>query len=126
MKTTKTVRIGNIEARPTHNGKYLFEIVCYYPNKYYQKQDEYIECEDRPGLYQSKESDDGGSHWCVHESCFQNPQTCCTIADILNEEEPDVKCIGIRPWELNDEDKSDFEDVLKYIYENIIYPTNDD
>jgi len=85
MKTTRTVRIGNIEARPTYNGNYLYEILCY-----------------------------------------QNPQTCYVIAHILNKEEPDVKCIGIRPWELNDEDKSDFEDVLKYIYEKIIYPTNDD
>lgn len=123
----KYIRVGNIEAR---NPTYLdnretkdIDIVCWEPNSYYSKEDEYLWDEDgiahprnRPYIY-------------IYPSCFKNPETCYTVATfIYNEKEPcyNLTYTGFRPFELSEKDAQDFSYILKYLYKVLKYELKED
>ena len=83
-----------------------FEIVKYYPNSYYGKESEYEFDEDR-NLYKGKYF-----NTFINKSCFKNPESCFTLAswvDIDHDEKtPDLKFVGKRPLELDEDELKDF------------------
>ena len=113
----KNIRIGNIEIRPYFNvnSKIIGKIVCYYPNPTFGKEKEYKWTED--GEFAYKEGV-GIKH---HKSCFVNPESRYVIAFIEQEkedEEPDLRTVGSRMFNLEKEDFKDFVSVCKYMYDN--------
>lgn len=91
-----------------------YEIVQYYPNSYYGKENEYIKTDS--GKYQIP------GHQCfIDESCFKNPESCYTIGIFYDsEEEPDFKSVGSRIV-LEPEEAQDLNYLLKYFYENKLW-----
>ena len=101
----KRTRIGNIELRCRNK---TWEIVRWYPNSYYQRENEFIKVDDEH--YQYKDND----NCYVHKSCFANPESCYVIAFIEgSEDEHDIRSVGMRPWMLDEEDEKDFKQLLK-------------
>ena len=99
------MRIGNIELRCVNE---TWEIVRWYPNLYYQRENEFIKVDDERYRYKDKDN------FYVHKSCFKNPEACYVIAFIEgSEDEPDIRAIGIRPWMLDEKDEQDFKQLLK-------------
>ena len=106
-------RIGNIGVLPYINDdKYACEIVCYYPNPYYGKDDEYPEYQPDPNFRVYPDH----PHCKVHKDCFKHEESCYVVAYATCEEESDIISVGPRPWELNDEDKASFETVIKKLF----------
>lgn len=112
----KRRRVGNIEVRPTQNEKAPYEIIRWQKNNYYYEKDQY-EPVDGDGQRYCKKNDPLGS-CLIHESCFKNPESCYVIADVLpcKDEEPDIKTIGRRPWDLSEADRADFDEIIRAIY----------
>ena len=108
-------RRGNIEYRAVCNieENYIryIEVVQWYPNPYYGKESEYIKLDD--DTYVKDEE----SLCYVHSSCFQNPESCITLVIISIKDEPDVRSIGLRPFELNEQDERDFKDIITKAYD---------
>lgn len=101
----KRVRIGNIELRCVDG---IWEIVRWYPNSFYGKENDFIKIDDEQ--YQYKDSE----NCYVHKDCFKNPESCYVIAFVEgSEEEPDLRTVGIRPWQLDEKDEQDFKQILK-------------
>lgn len=99
------MRIGNIELRCVNE---TWEIVQWYPNYFYQRENEFIKVDDEH--YRYKDND----NCYVHKDCFRNPESCCVIAFVeRSEDEPDILSVGIRPWQLNEKDEQDFKQILK-------------
>ena len=51
------------------------------------------------------------------DSCFKNPEVCYTIATIDYSDEPNIKSIGMRAFELNEQDEKDFKRLIRYAYQ---------
>ena len=92
-------RINNLEFKPA---SYLlpkdkwpdhpaWDIVKWYPNEYYNKQDEFIPIKEDPKFYQHPEFT-----FCkIHKDCFKYPETCYSIATFEYDED-EIKTF----WEL--------------------------
>ena len=121
----KNYRKGNVEVRLAHTLKFngreseeYWDVVLWYPNCYYGHIDEYKPAKDRPGMYTRKTGADWETHCYIHEDCFKNPESCYSIGRFeFNDDEPDFTSVGSRPWDIPDEEKQNFEDVIKKFYE---------
>ena len=110
-------RIGNIEYRAVVScgGHKYVEIVRWFPNFLYRKEDEF---EKSPFDNKTKNG------IMYDDSCFKNPEVCCTIATIDYSNEPTIKSIGLRAFNLNGQDKEDFKKLFRYTYQYIIKEFN--
>lgn len=119
MSTVRDInRVGNIDLRKCDN---TLEIVKWEKNDLYNKQEDY-EVPDKRGLCRSKNSD----HAWVHESCFENPEFCYTLASWnLKEKEPDLRYCGRRPLDLLMGEYEVFEQLVREGYEFIERNNND-
>ncbi len=114
----KSIRIGEIEARWTQTSP---EIVFWYPNRYYGKLDEYLSngYEKRGGVIYK-------DNYGIGLSCFENPETCYTIAflELVEKEDTcDLHSVGARILDLEREELSDFWEVYRkahYQIENLM------
>ena len=108
------VRINQIECRFSQ-GRY--EIVKWQPNCYYNKQQEYIDngWELSGGFYRLNNTS-------ISETCFENPETCCTIATLHYDEDErccDLKTVGPRVLKLSKPERADFFAVYEYADDRI-------
>lgn len=108
------IRINQIECRFSQ-GRY--EIVKWQPNCYYNKQQEYIDngWELSGGFYRLNNTS-------IHSSCFENPETCYTIATLHYDEDErccDLKTVGSRLLELSRPERVDFFAVYEYAEDRI-------
>lgn len=103
-------RIGNIEYRTVvlFNGHKYIEIVRWVPNSLYGKEDEF---EKSPFDTRTKNG------VVYDDSCFKNPEVCYTIATIDYSDEPDIKSVGMRAFDLNEQDEKDFKRLIRYAYQ---------
>lgn len=118
MATNK--RIENLEFRPA---SYLFdtpeipawEIIYWRPNQYYGHENEYEKVD------QTHYKGPGDGYY-IHESCFEHPETCFTIASFeynKGEEEYELQFCGNRPLSLSDNEKTIFWDLINYGYNEL-------
>ena len=109
-------RIGNIEFRLTQTigepPRDYVEIVKWYPNKYYKRENEF---EKEGEWYIHRDS--FGYRYRMHENCFTNPESCYTIATLDIKEEPDVISVGLRPFDLEPDEEADYKEVVKQAYQ---------
>lgn len=111
----KKKRIGNIQCEPqAGDEKYAYDIVCFYPNSFYGHIQDYKPDPHNPEFYTS----DVYPHSYIHKDCFKNPESKYVVAMVTNEEEADVRSVGMRPWELSEQDTADFKKILEYIFAN--------
>ena len=108
------IRINQIECRFSQ-GRY--EIVKWFPNSYYGKEQEYVDNGYvlSGGFYRN-------ANVSISESCFENPESCCTIATLhYNDDEGccDMQTIGPRVLELSKPDRTDFFAVYEYAEDRI-------
>ena len=110
-------RIGNIEYRTvvSMGGHKYVEIVRWVPNSLYGKEDEF---EKSP--FDSKTKNAA----VYDDKCFKNPEVCYTIAIIDYADEPDIKCVGMRAFELNEQDEKDFKKLIRYAYQYVVKEFN--
>jgi len=84
----------------------FFEIVKFQENPFFQKESEY-ELSSDPDYYRNK-----SGFGLINKSCFKNPESMFMLAswDNINHDEltPDLKFVGGRIFELNDEEKKIF------------------
>lgn len=108
----KKKRIGNIAVSPmAGDNNYSYEILFYYPNPYYGRENEYVKNE-KLGWYEYPDQPNVK----IHSGCFKSPESCYVLAFITNGEEPDVVSVGLRPWELSGSDDIAFREILKYVF----------
>lgn len=119
-------RIGNLEFRPSsyllpkdrwpeHSG---WDIVYWYPNGYYGKEDSYIKENEDWYLYPDS------PHCRVHKSCFKNPESCFVIASFNYDKEGyyELSFIGDRPLSINKEEREIFWELVEYGYKQLNKP----
>ena len=110
-------RIGNIEYRiaVSYSGHKYIEIVHWVPNSLYGKEDEF-----------EKSSFDTQikNEVCYDDACFKNREVCYTIATIDCADEPDIKSIGMRAFDLNEQDEKDFKKLIRYAYQFAVKELN--
>lgn len=106
------IRINNLEFRKytsTKTEKLLYEIIKWYPNVYFEKEEEY----KKEGFIDSFGGDflqKGGSS--ISKSSFILPESCCVIAFIEKGSESwELRSIGERMLELSSEEWNDFHSV---------------
>ncbi len=97
------IRINQIECRFSQ-GRY--EIVCWQPNSYYNKQEEYLAdgWERSGGFYRKNNTS-------ISEQCFVNPETCYTVATLHYDDDEgccDMRTVGPRLLQLDREQREDF------------------
>lgn len=104
----------------THSDKEpfsYFSIDKHYPNSYYGKESEY-QWDEVKQTYKSKEY----NGW-ISPSCFVSPESRFTLAAWTNmdhdELTPDLKYIGNRPFELNEEELKAFMELARRGQEHI-------
>ena len=108
------IRINNIECRFSQE---RYEIVKWFTNPHYGAEERYI-----ADGYERVESNDG--RWSIskpghsiHSSCFQNPESCYTIATLRyrsGEGNCDLTTVGDRLLELSKAERNDFFAVYEY------------
>jgi hypothetical protein len=110
-------RIGNIEYRTvvSFSGRKYIEIIHWVPNSLYGKEDEY---EKSPFDTRTKNG------VCYSDSCFKNPEVCYTIATVDYADEPDIKSVGMRAFDLNEQDEKDFKKLIRYAYQYVVKEFN--
>ena len=110
-------RIGNIEYRTvvSFNGHKYIEIVRWVPNSLYGKENEF---EKSPFDNKIK---DGAVY---DDSCFKNPEVCYTIATIDYSDEPNIKSVGMRAFDLDEQDENDFKKLIRYAYQFVVKEFN--
>jgi hypothetical protein len=111
-------RIGNIEYRAvvsSWNERKFIEIIRWVPNSLYGKEDEF---EKSP--FGSKTKNDV----VYDDSCFKNPEFCYTIATIDYAHKPDIKSLGMRTFELDEQDEKDFKKLIRYAYQYAVKEFN--
>lgn len=101
-------RIGNIEYRDKNNK----EIVYWYPNPYYGRENDYNWTDD--GQFAYKED----IRCRVHKSCFENNESCYVLAFVREnkDDEPDIQSVGSRVVRLDENDLRDYIEVVKKIF----------
>lgn len=117
-------RIGNVELRQAETlawknkeSKYYYDIVFWYPNSYYGKEDEF-DYDARKCMYRSR-----GEHgYWVDPACFKHKESCYSLARLIPDskldDEHDIESVGSRPFNLDPKDLSDYLSVVKYSYEH--------
>ena len=108
------IRIDNIECRFSH-GRY--DIIKWYPNDYYGKEEKMIEEEG----YERIEYGKGGfglkkDHHTIDSSCFKNPESCYTVAYLEYDDDEqccDLTTVGPRLLKLKKKDRKAFFQVYK-------------
>lgn len=108
------VRINQIECRFSQ-GRY--EIVKWFPNCYYGKEQEYVDNGYvlSGGFYRN-------ANVSISESCFENPESCCTVATLHYDDGEgccDMHTIGSRLLDLNKSERADFFAVYEYAEDRI-------
>ena len=97
------LRLNNIEFREYSDHK-KFEIVKWYPNKYYGKELEYKWNGDFAYMPNSMGK--------IHKSCFNNPENCYVISFIdFNITEPNIEVVGFRDIQLDEDSYLDYRTV---------------
>jgi len=116
-------RIGNIELRKSKSLRdvYYMEVVQYYPNEYYGREEEFIY--DKEGHYYYS---NGHPWWHISPNCFKYPESCMTICTfkVNEDEELDTISVGSRPFNLNEKDWVDYKKVVEFFYQ--MYYHNDE
>ena len=106
-------RIGNIEYRTvvSFSGHKYIEIVHWIPNSLYGKEDE----------FEKSSFDNKTKNGVVYDdSCFINPEVYYTIATIDYSDEPDIKSVGMRAFDLEEQDEKDFKKLIRYAYQYVV------
>ena len=113
-------RINDIEFRATKsfvdNTVYYYEIVKWYDNPWYKKENDF---EKRGDRYVHKEYNFFG----VEEKTFRIKECCYTLAIFRNrdgEMEPDLTTVGDRVAKLEDNEIMDFFTIMRYGFDKII------
>ena len=114
MNRLKNIRTGDIEARISGTDKYAYEIVKWFKNDLYGHKDEYEK--DSFGMYVKK---DGSSMAYFSESCFVNPESCYVLCWVTDSDEPDINTVGMRPFDLQEDDYENFMKVLRMAVRNV-------
>lgn len=90
-----------------------WDIVKWYPNEYYNKQDEFIPIKGDPKFYQHPEFT-----FCkVHKDCFKYPETCYSIATFEYDKHEDfyeLHFVCDRPLYLNEDEIKTFWELIKF------------
>lgn len=90
-----------------------WDIVKWYPNEYYNKQDEFIPIKGDPKFYQHPEFT-----FCkVHKDCFKYPETCYSIATFEYDKHEDfyeLHFVCDRPLDLNEDEIKTFWELIKF------------
>lgn len=90
-----------------------WDIVKWYPNEYYNKQDEFIPVKGDPKFYQHPEFT-----FCkVHKDCFKYPETCYSIATFeydKHENFYELHFVCDRPLDLNEDEIKTFWELIKF------------
>ena len=106
------IRINNIEFKEyvsTKKDKPLYEIIKWYPNTYYNKEQEY-----RDNGYVDNGNFLKNDFHSIQKSLFNNRESCYVIAFIEKGSESwDLRSVGERLVELNQEEQNDFFDVYR-------------
>ena len=116
------IRINNVEYRQTRklNSEETYdEIVLWYPNPNYGAEEK---MKSEGWMFDNDGAHKDNVHY--HIGCFKNPESCYTIADVewnSAHDEFDIRSIGLRAFELNENDYRDFKDVLKHIAKDAGY-----
>jgi hypothetical protein len=110
------VRVNNLEFKELEDGS--GHINRYYPNDYYGKEGEYILDREDPEFYNPP----GRENVHIHKNCFANPESSYVVAifDPDKEEEPDLRFIGGRIFELDEDDAADFWTVAKMGFNKLV------
>lgn len=110
-------RIGNVEYRTvvSFSGHKYVEIVRWVPNSLYGKEDEF-----EKSAFGSKTK----NGVVYNDNCFKNPEVCYTIATIDYSDEPDIKSVGMRAFDLNEQDAKDFKKLICYAYQYVVKEFN--
>ena len=113
------IRINQIECRFSQ-GRY--EIIKWFPNPHYGAEERYL-----ADGYDRVEGTDG--NWSmqtrthsIHSSCFQNPESCYTIATLTYDADEyccDLTSVGSRLLELSKPERVDFFAVYEYAEDRI-------
>ena len=108
------IRINQIECRFSQ-GRY--EIVKWFPNCYYGKEQEYVDngWEVGEDFYRLNNTS-------IHKNCFKNPESCCTIATMHYDDGEgccDMHTIGSRLLDLDKSERADFFAVYEYAEDRI-------
>lgn len=110
-------RIGNIEYRTvvSSSGHKYVEIIHWVPNSLYGKEDE----------FENSSFDSKTKNGVVYnDNCFKNPEVCYTIATIDYSDEPDIKSVGMRAFDLDEQDEKDFKKLIRYAYQYVVKEFN--
>ena len=114
----ETKRLGNIEFRLTKsfgpNPYDYVDVVFWYPNPHYGREADYLK---KGEWYVPK---DDPSCYSIHQSCFKHPESCYSLASIDIEEEPCIRCVELRPFELKPKDDADFRALVRMAYDYAI------
>lgn len=90
-----------------------WDIVKWYPNEYYNKQDEFIPIKGDPKFYQHPEFT-----FCkIHKDCFKYPETCYSIATFeydKHENFYELHFVCDRPLDLNEDEIKTFWELIKF------------
>lgn len=113
------IRIDNIECRFSQD---RYEIVKWYPNKYYGSEESMIEEGYERIIY-----DSGGwalqkDCFTIHASCFADPESCYTIATLqwdADEYCNELISVGSRLLDLSKKERDAFFEVYKYAEDRI-------
>lgn len=110
------LRIGNLGIskagylceEPSHPS---YHINKFQKNPHYGKEDEYEWSEDGSYAYKPE-----SPYWRINKSCFEHPETCYAIAEFEYDEHEDfyeIRFVGDRPFDLNEEEREIFWDLLQ-------------
>lgn len=111
-------RLKNIELRKSKtllNEEY-WEIIYWYPNKFYNKKGEFV-WDEYKQMYRHKIN----TSYLVTQEYIDSPESCFSLAifEDMNNDEPNVKSVGSRPFLLGKRDYTVFHNVIGYAYEHI-------
>ena len=54
------------------------------------------------------------------DNCFTNPEVYYTIATIDYSDEPAIKSVGMRAFDLEEQDEKDFKKLIRYAYQYVV------
>lgn len=100
-------RIGKFEIRSTGDLGNDFEVLQWFPNKYYGKKDQYVKIS--PEHYRDPKLSCGS----IHESCFESPENCMVVGFI--NVHPDTGWILERVHPCLTESEEKYEDLTKLL-----------
>jgi hypothetical protein len=103
METKLKIRVNNIECRFSQS---RYEIVKWQPNHYYGQREEYL-----ANGWRFEAGWMTRDNVSVQASTFDMPETCYTIATLHHDTDEmccDMKTVGTRLLDLNENDRNDF------------------